>query len=309
MRVLLPLLCAAALLVPAAPAGAADGLWTDDLAAAQAQAAADGRDILLDFTGSDWCRWCITLKQEVFDTPEFRAAATASFVLVEIDFPRRKVLAPEVKARNEALGEAFGVEGYPTIWLADAAGRPYAKTGYQPGGPVPYLAHLAELRQRRIVRDAALAEAATLTGIAQAQALDRALAALGDDLPMGPYAAEIERIVSLDADGAAGLKGRYAALGAKRAIVDLLNAGEVDKARPRIAALMADPAAPRAIRQEMAMVEASIRFRTGDKAGALEGLKAALAIDPEGEQAAMLTDVIARLSAELGVSATAAPIP
>ena len=48
--------------------------------------------VLLDFTGSDWCGWCIKFKKEALDTPEFSDYAAKSFVLVEVDFPKTKWL-------------------------------------------------------------------------------------------------------------------------------------------------------------------------------------------------------------------------
>ena len=52
-----------------APSFAAE--WLTELPAAQAKAAAENKAILVDFTGSDWCGWCIRLRKNVFDTPEF----------------------------------------------------------------------------------------------------------------------------------------------------------------------------------------------------------------------------------------------
>ena len=71
-------------------------IWTDNFEAAKAQAVKENKDILIDFTGSDWCGWCIQLKKEVFSTPEFEAAAPKSFVLMEADFPSKKKLAADV---------------------------------------------------------------------------------------------------------------------------------------------------------------------------------------------------------------------
>lgn len=133
-----------ALLLAPVAALASEG-WLTDLDAAKKQAAAEHKDILIDFTGSDWCGWCIKLDKEVFSTPEFKAQK--DFVLVSLDFPRKRQLPAEEKARNEALMKQWGVQGFPTIILANAAGEPYAETGYQQGGPVKYLAMLAELRK------------------------------------------------------------------------------------------------------------------------------------------------------------------
>ena len=119
-------------------------VWLTDLDEGIKVAKAEKKAILVDFTGSDWCGWCIRLKKEVFDQKEF-AAATKDFVLVELDYPQKKKQSAEVKAKNKALSEKFAIEGFPTIMLLDSNGEPFAQTGYQEGGPVKYLAHLAEL--------------------------------------------------------------------------------------------------------------------------------------------------------------------
>jgi thiol-disulfide isomerase/thioredoxin len=134
----------ALLLTPLAALGA-EG-WLTDFEAAKKQAAAEKKDILVDFTGSDWCGWCIKLDKEVFSTDAFKAQK--DFVLVSLDFPRRKEIPADQKARNEALMRLWGVRGFPTIILTNAKGEAYARTGYQAGGPDKYLPHLAELRKQ-----------------------------------------------------------------------------------------------------------------------------------------------------------------
>ena len=136
-------LATVALCLSALSLSAADG-WLTDLDEGIKVAKAEKKAILVDFTGSDWCGWCIRLKKEVFDQKEF-AAATKDFVLVELDYPQKKKQPAEEKAKNKALAEKFAIEGFPTIMLLDAEGVPFAQTGYQDGGPVKYLAHLAEL--------------------------------------------------------------------------------------------------------------------------------------------------------------------
>lgn len=134
----------ALLLTPLAALGA-EG-WLTDFEAAKKQAAAEKKDILVDFTGSDWCGWCIKLDKEVFSTDAFKAQK--DFVLVSLDFPRRKEIPAAQKAKNEALMRQWGVRGFPTIILTNAKGEAYARTGYQAGGPDKYLPHLAELRKQ-----------------------------------------------------------------------------------------------------------------------------------------------------------------
>ncbi|GDY18117.1 hypothetical protein LBMAG55_14400 [Verrucomicrobiota bacterium] len=137
----------ALILLASLPSLFAADAWLTDLEAAKKQAAAEKKDILVDFTGSDWCGWCIRLKKEVFDQPEF-AEASKKFVLVELDFPRGKKQSPELKAKNEALSKQFAIAGFPTILLLDAQGQVYAQTGYQEGGAKQYLAHLDTLSKQ-----------------------------------------------------------------------------------------------------------------------------------------------------------------
>jgi len=65
------LLAVAVPLLATTVAPAAEG-WLEDFAAAKAQAAKEGKDLFIDFTGSDWCGWCIRLDKEVLLTPEFK---------------------------------------------------------------------------------------------------------------------------------------------------------------------------------------------------------------------------------------------
>ena len=135
-------LCLALTALVAALPAHAEIKWLTDLDEAQKVAAKEKKAILVDFTGSDWCGWCIRLKKEVFNEKAFEIAAK-DFVFVELDFPRGKKLAPEVKAKNEALSKKFNVQGFPTIMLLNAQGEAFAQTGYEEGGPANYLKSLA----------------------------------------------------------------------------------------------------------------------------------------------------------------------
>lgn len=126
---------------------AADALWITDFEQAKTQAAAKGIPILIDFTGSDWCGWCIRLDKEVFSKAEFQGYAKENLVLLKIDFPRKKL--PEAQAAaNQSLAEKYGVQGYPTIVLADAEGKELARSGYRQGGPDAYVEHLKGLLKK-----------------------------------------------------------------------------------------------------------------------------------------------------------------
>jgi protein disulfide-isomerase len=114
-------------------ASAADLNWLTDAAKAQAQAKTENKLVLLDFTGSDWCGWCIKLNKEVFSTPEFAEYAKKNLVLVEVDFPRKKALGKAQKEANEALSKKYGIEGFPTLILLDGAGKKVGQLNYSDG--------------------------------------------------------------------------------------------------------------------------------------------------------------------------------
>jgi len=116
--------------------------WMTDFEAAQAKATAENKPLLVDFTGSDWCIWCIRLDEEVFSKQAFQDFAKENLILVEIDFPRKKAQPAELKAQNQALAEKYGVRGFPTILILDAKGEVIQKTGYRRGGPEKYVEHL-----------------------------------------------------------------------------------------------------------------------------------------------------------------------
>ena len=104
------------------------------------------KPLLLFFTGSDWCGWCIRLQTEVFKTPEFKKWANENVVLVELDFPRRTALAPEITEQNNQLQQFFAVQGYPTVWFVNGSNvdgkvniDKLGSTGYLAGGPKVWL--------------------------------------------------------------------------------------------------------------------------------------------------------------------------
>ena len=120
--------------------------WQTDLPKAQAAAKADNKLVMLDFTGSDWCGWCIKLHNEVFSKPEFAEYAKKNLVLVEVDFPRRKQQSDQLKKANQALQEKYKIEGYPTIIVLNGNGEKVGELGYEEGGPKPFIAKLDKLK-------------------------------------------------------------------------------------------------------------------------------------------------------------------
>ena len=103
--------------------------WDDDYEKALAEAKEDNKLVLLDFTGSDWCGWCIKLDDEVFSKSEFKRFAKDNLVLVELDYPHGKRQVKKLQEQNAALKEKFGVRGFPTLIVVDAEGKEQARWG------------------------------------------------------------------------------------------------------------------------------------------------------------------------------------
>jgi thioredoxin-related protein len=113
-----------------------------DFEAASEKAKAEGKYLLLDFTGSDWCGWCVKLNDEVFSKDAFKTYAAENLITVELDFPRRKQIPEATKKQNEELAKKYGVRGFPTILILSPEGELVEKTGYRRGGADAYVKHL-----------------------------------------------------------------------------------------------------------------------------------------------------------------------
>jgi protein disulfide-isomerase len=122
---------------------AAELNWITSLPDAQAKAKADDKLIFMEFTGSDWCPPCKKLHSDVLESDEFAAFVKDKYVLVELDFPRRKEQSDELKAANKALSEKYEIRGFPTVIVLDSDGNElFRKVGYGGGSAADYIAEV-----------------------------------------------------------------------------------------------------------------------------------------------------------------------
>lgn len=187
-----------------------DGYWFIDAEKAFEVAKKENKSVIMNFTGSDWCGWCIKLEGEVFSKREFSKEALKEFVFIKLDFPsdKSKQTKEEIE-QNEKLKTKFGVSGFPSIYICDSQGRPFAKTGYQAGGPEKYLAHVKGFRQKLVERNELLALAAREKGDKKAELLDRALQLMDQDIATSHYEEVIKEIVAIDKSNKLGLRSKY----------------------------------------------------------------------------------------------------
>ena len=124
----------------------AESDWLHDWNKAQEEAKANHKLLFLNFTGSDWCGWCIKLDKDVFSQPKFKDYAHDNLVLVELDFPRRKSQPTEERKQNMELAQQYDVLGFPTIVVLNSNGQKVWKfDGYFPGGPEAFIEQLQKL--------------------------------------------------------------------------------------------------------------------------------------------------------------------
>lgn len=190
-----------------APALALPEVATMDEAKAAAQAA--GCNIFVDFTGTDWCTACIHLRTKIVESPEFETALGDKFVLVPVDFPRNPQLVAaipdDVKREREALLTSFKIEGLPGVVLMDGKGLPFEVINGTRPKPADYIKLVQAGLDKLAARDAALATAATKTGMARAEALDAALKTL-PEVCRDKYKDIIAEINALDPENKLGYK-------------------------------------------------------------------------------------------------------
>ena len=128
---------------PASAGQSSEASWGTDLSAALNQARSENKMVLLDFTGSDWCGWCIKFDKDVLSTDKFAGYAKSKLVLVRLDFPHHKEQDAALKQANEQLSKRFGVDGFPTFVLLNSAGKElWRQVGYAEGGPDAFIAEL-----------------------------------------------------------------------------------------------------------------------------------------------------------------------
>ena len=144
-------------------------LWTKfqppppRLTTALEEAKKENKLVLLDFTGSDWCGWCIKLHEEALGKPEFINYASKYLVTLVVDFPAHRTMPGELKRANKALKDKYDVSGFPTLVALSPDGKVvWKQTGYMSGGPFAVIAPLNRSRMALGMPAAELAPISTL---------------------------------------------------------------------------------------------------------------------------------------------------
>lgn len=184
MKTLFRTICATvgACLSVAGSALALDG-WIEDFAQGMATASAEGRVALVEFTGTDWCFYCIKLRENVLPTEEFAEFTKKNnLVLIELDFPRAKdKVTPEQSAERDRLAKLYNVQGFPTMLVVDGYGQPYGRIVGGASSAAEYIKRLQSALDVKAAYDEKVAAADKLTGKERMEALQAALNVLPQD--------------------------------------------------------------------------------------------------------------------------------
>ena len=279
--------------------------WLVDFEKAKAQAAKEGKSILMEFTGSDWCPPCKSLAENVLTKDVFKKEVPKDFVLLKLDNPRDKSKqTPEEIEQYKTLSKKYGIQGVPTIFLADAKGRPYWQTVGYSGDPADkYVANLKDQLKTLAKRDAAFAKASEASGSEKAKHIADGLSLVSSELALNTYSDEVAEIIKLDANNEAGLKSKYESL--KNSVVfkaDLENVMRTGGDDPKavlaaIDKLIEEKKPTGEARQEALFYKGSIYFRD-DKAKAKATLLEAQKLAPASDTGKRITGILDRFFKE-----------
>jgi thioredoxin-related protein len=302
MKLLVTALVSAATLACSGIASAGKEGWSSDFAAAKKLAAETKRTLLLNFTGSDWCGYCIALDQEVFSKPVFKEGVKDKFILVELDSPRdTSKLSAETIQQNKELEIRYQIKGPPSVILCDPEGKPFGVTGYNRLGAEDYVKHLNELLAAKTERDKWFATAAKATGLEKARALLNGLAVMGldDGLLSAFYGDVIQEIKEADPNddtGMAKAQAMRARLNALQAELDVrIKNGDFEGGVALLdKAIKTDDYPPEMIQQIM-VVRATILAQQQKFDEAFKSLDEAKALAPGSRVAADIDQVKTQL--------------
>jgi thioredoxin-related protein len=192
----------------AAPLLARDG-WHETFAAAREAAAKSGNDILLCFTGKEWSGVCRQFDQHFLSDPEFTQKVRAHFEPVQLDVSEFREIDPDEPVsklpEKAQLKIDFEVNTFPAVFLTRKDGRPYAVTGFRPGGIQSYIQHLDKLRETHGQQEALLLRARQSSGTRAAELIAQSIPDIGELRTAHFYGDLIREVMRLDPTNATGL--------------------------------------------------------------------------------------------------------
>jgi thioredoxin-related protein len=116
--------------------------WKANFEEAKAMAVQEDKNILLVFSGSDWCAPCIKLDKVVWQSEDFKKEAEKNWIIYKADFPKKRTnqLTPELTEANKKLAEKYNKNGsFPLVVLLDKSGKVIGMTGFKNVSAIEYV--------------------------------------------------------------------------------------------------------------------------------------------------------------------------
>ena len=271
--------------------------WLVSFEKAKEQAAKEGKPILMEFTGSDWCPPCKALHKNVLVKDVFKKEMPKHFVLLKLDNPKDKSKqTPEEIEQYKKLSKEYKITGVPSILLSDTGGKVFYRTsGY--GGQAAKV-WVDEMVAKTAIPDA-LEDANGAKGLERAKLLDKALSLMGSTAA-AQRKEDINEIITLDSKNKAGLKAKYEGILTATEIKDSLQAIMRDRgAKPddmiaKVDKLIKEKAPKGEALQEVLFMKSNLYFRGKkmEKAEAL--LREAMKIAPDSKIGKQIPSILER---------------
>ncbi|MDP2162047.1 MAG: thioredoxin family protein [Flavobacterium sp.] len=124
--------------------------WQTNFEEAKSIAAKENKNIVLVFSGSDWCAPCMKLEKNIWMSDEFKVEANKSWVTYKADFPKKKAnqLTPELTEQNKKIAEKYNKGGsFPLVVLLDKNGKVLGMTGFKNVSPAEYIAMIKKFEK------------------------------------------------------------------------------------------------------------------------------------------------------------------
>ena len=272
--------------------------WLVSFEKAKEKAAKEGKPILMEFTGSDWCPPCKALHKNVLAKDVFKEEMPKHFVLLKLDNPRDKSKqTPEEIEQYKKLSQEYKISGVPSILLADTGGKVFYRTsGY---GGQPAKVWVDDMVSKTAIPEA-LEDANAAKGLERAKLLDKALGLMGSDAAI-QRKEDIKEIITLDSKNEAGLKAKYEGVMVATEIKDSLQAimSENRGAKPedmivKIDELIKDKSPKGEALQEVLFTKSNLYFRAKKMEEAEALLREAMKVAPDSKTGKRIPDILER---------------
>jgi len=272
--------------------------WITDLDAAKADASKQKKDLLVMFTGSDWNDPSKELIKSVF-TKDFFKKTSKKFVLCNIDIVQDESLMDKALLEaNYKAATAYGVQALPSFVLQTSEGDVYATSTVTEEIKTldALMKNFDTFKDARKKLVDLKKKINASKGADKAKAIDQFVEAV-QPAQREHYGDLIRQVPDLDADGKAGLKGKYQLQIAYLDAVSLYQANKLVEAGDCFLKLTEGTTLNAAQMQEAWYMGAYMYAMSGsiDNAKVIEWLEKAIASDPQNPGAEQIKATIEQI--------------